>query len=139
MDKQYINQDYDEALKNRFTAYLKLALVRKRKDFLEKKNNENTIYDNELLGKSLSVRYVGQGMQDQWDAIIHAIENKHLKRGLLTLDKMESTILYRRAVLGEKFDTIASDLRIPKGTVATKYYRIRNRLEKVAKGGQYGV
>ena len=134
MDKQYINQDYDEALKNRFTAYLRLALGRKRKDYLEKKNNENMIYDSELLERSLADRYAGQSMQDEWDAIIHAIENEHLKKGLLTLDKMESIILYRRAILREKFDTIASDLKIPKSTVATKYYRIRNRLEKAAKG-----
>ena len=69
MDKQYINQDYDEALKNRFTAYLRLALGRKRKDYLEKKNNENIIYDSELLERSLADRYAGQSMQDEWDAI----------------------------------------------------------------------
>lgn len=141
MDNLFFNKDYDqvtnEDLQNQFTAYLNLALRRKRNKFISKMKNDIVICDSELLEEVISSYHAGgndQNIQEEWGSIIHTMKSKSLKKGLLTLNTAEAIILFRRAIRGEKFEIIARDLQMPIGSVATKFYRTIKKLERAAKG-----
>lgn len=119
----------DNAVQNRFTAYLKQAIHNKRIDYLYKQNpNLDSLTD--------SIEYLADESEDP---LAMYAEYDLLKRALQRIKERERYILLARVIDDKSFDQIASEVGLGyKGTTAV-YYCTLKKLHKILEDEKDGL
>lgn len=120
------------SLQNRFTAYLFVALKRKKRDYLRKKSR---IEAYESITDSLAVEFAGDPVNGTPSAASQ-IEDDALMQALAQLTAKERYILFQRVLFGSEYDELAADLNLRYNGIATAYHRIIKKLKKALQGGR---
>ena len=122
----------DLSLQNRFTAYLLVAVKRKKRDYLQKIYR---IEAYESVTDSLSVQFVGNPA-DGIPSAAHQVEDDELMQALTKLTAKERYILFQRVLYGSEYGELAVDLNLQYNGIATAYHRIIKKLRKELQGGR---
>ncbi len=131
---QYRNSGANEEhiVQNRFTAYLLVALRRRRVDFLRHRYGHQ---QHEQSVEAINTAYAS--IYDMEDAICQTLdlqtEYAALMRLLDTLQERERTILLSRAMENCSFAELADKYHMGYKGVATIYYRTIQRIKKELK------
>ena len=126
------NQKESFSLQNRFTAYLLIALRRKKRDYLQKKSR---IEAHEFAADPLSVQFTGNP-DNRMSPAVSQIEEDALMQALAQLTARERYILFQRVLYGSEYDDLAADLNLRYGSIATAYHRTIKKLRKKLQGGR---
>lgn len=121
-------QNENEILQNQFTAYLATAVVRRRKDYIEKISRHNVEY----LTDSVLPEYEYTLEQDVFGdlPLEMQLENAALLKALKILNPKERHVLLGRVLDGKAFEVMAEELGLGyKGTAAI-YYRAIHKIKK---------
>lgn len=126
MGFQNCKYEDENAAYYRFTAYLKISIIRRKSRYMAKhleRQKQEISYGGsiELLNCIHS--------EDVY--LSSELEDEQLCRALTRLREHERTIVLRRAVFAESFIEIAADMGLKYVTVKTIY---RRSLEKIRKG-----
>lgn len=119
-------------LQNQFTAYLVVAVNRRRSDLLAVRAEQQK--------KEISVEDHSQypAPSDRLPATVDQMEfkNELLEQALWNLDERERYIVFSRAITGQSFEKLAQELGLSyKGTAAI-YYRAIKKIKCTMKGDQ---
>ena len=122
------------ALQNRFTAYILIALIalrRKKRDYLQKKARVETYEYACAFQASQFVRDSGH------DGLLPVteIEDSALMLALARLTAKERYILFGRVLNDCGYDELAHSLNLRYNGVATAYHRIIKKLKKMLQEG----
>lgn len=119
------------ALQNRFTAYILIALRRKKRDYLQKKAHVEA-YEYTCDYPALQfIRDAGHnGLLP-----VTEIEDMALMRALAQLTARERYILFGRVLNDCGYDELAHSLNLRYNGVATAYHRIIKKLRKMLQEG----
>ena len=125
-------QKDSNSLQYRFTAYLLVALKRKKRDYLQKKSR---VEANESVTDFLTVHLTDEPAYGIPTAVPQ-IEDEALMQALTQLTAKERYILFQRVLCGSDYDELAADLTLQYNGIATAYHRIIKKLRKGLQGGQ---
>lgn len=119
--------EWDFAIQNRFTAYLKVSIIHFKTKYLtalREKQNQELSFDEqtELLNQ------MENSLEDSYFS--GEVEDAQLVRALDRLKERERIIVFRRAVSGESFVRIAAEMGLKYVTAKAIY---RRSLEKIRK------
>lgn len=130
---QYSDDPKDSlSLQNRFTAYLLVALKRKKRDYLQKAHR---IEAYESVTDSLAVQFAGNPA-DNIPSAAYQVEDDALMQALTHLSAKERYILFQRVLYGSEYDELATDLNLRYSGIAAAYHRIIKKLRKELQGGR---
>ena len=119
----------EHIIQNRFTAYLLVALRRRKADFLLRRYSHQ---QHEQPVEAISTAYAF--LYDMEDAICQTLdlqtEYAALMRLLDTLPERERTILLSRAMENRSFAELADEFQMGYKGVAAIYYRTIQRIRK---------
>ena len=120
-----------------FNKYVKTALIRKRKDYLQKKariREHETPQDPEtiLLYKwdRRNDRDFEELFQDDTDILTLDIENKRLQQALKQLNRREYYVVITYTLKRRTLIQLAEDLGIKYKSAAAVYYRAMDKLRR---------
>ena len=120
-----------------FNKYVKTALIRKRKDYLQKKariREHETPQDPEtiLLYKwdRRNDRDFEELFQDDTDILTLDIENKRLQQALKQLNRREYYVVITYTLKRRTLMQLAEDLGIKYKSAAAVYYRAMDKLRR---------
>jgi RNA polymerase sigma factor (sigma-70 family) len=123
-------------LQNRFTAYLLTAVRRRKIQYLRSKTRKQHYEPAlELRDDSMSVPTDPDLMRGL--PLLEQLENIRLRQSLERARDRELYIFFAKALDGRPLAEIAAELGIGYNTVASIYYRLRERL-KAELGGDDG-
>lgn len=133
MGQQYEKQSRDCALQNRFTAYLRTALDRKKYNYIQKRvqvkkrevvtDFQGTEFES---GPAFNFSRDSHGLSQQEDiALVQALS------GLTTRERF---ILFERVLNGRGYDELAETLGLGYNRVASAYHRAIKKLRKKLRG-----
>ena len=120
------------SVQNRFTAYLLIALRRKKRDYQFK---QSRIEAYESVTDSLTVQFAGNPF-DGIPSPARQIEDDELMRALAQLTVKERYILFQRVLYGSEYGELAADLNLRYSGIAAAYHRIIKKLRKELQGGR---
>lgn len=120
------------ALQNSFTAYVLVAIKRKKRDYLQKRSRIETY---ESMTDPLAVRFAGNPA-NELPFVAPQIEDDALMQALTQLTAKERYILFQRVLYGSEYDELAADLNLRYNGIASAYHRIIKKLRKELQGGQ---
>lgn len=120
------------SLQNRFTAYLLVALKRKKRDYLQKTYR---IEAYESVTDSLRVQFAGNPA-DGIPSAAHQVEDDELIQALAKLTAKERYILIQRVLYGSEYGELAVELNLQYSGIAAAYHRIIKKLRKELQGGR---
>ena len=119
----------EHIIQNRFTAYLLVALRRRKADFLLRRYSHQ---QHEQPVEAINTAYAS--IYDLEDAICQTLdlqtEYAALMRLLVTLPERERTILLSRAMENRSFAELADKYHMGYKGVAAIYYRMIQRIKK---------
>lgn len=117
------------ALQNRFTAYLLIAVKRKKRDYIRK---QTQLDDHELLTDFQNEEYINDSVQTLKgaDQFSYRIEYDTLMQALSQLTDKERYILFERILNDCGYEELAHRLNLNYRSVATAYHRIIKKLKK---------
>ena len=114
-------------LQNQFTAYLQVALKRKKSDYLAAKNkrrmHESSLESNDYL--AAAIRNLEDDLSYEFQ-----IENDVLLQALESLSSRERLILFARALDDSDFHVLAREYGLSYKGVSTIFYRLRDKIRK---------
>lgn len=120
-------------LQNKFTAYLQIALKRKKREYLTtqslRQNSELSLENNESPPSS------SRSLEDDLPYEFQ-IEDEALLQALARLSNRERLILIAHVLDGIDFDILAREHGLSYKGVSTLYYRLREKLRKYMGGGR---
>lgn len=133
MGQQYKNQSRYCDLQNQFTAYLQIAVNRKKRDYIQKQLRHKTrefpigFQTNEVAGGSdPGLNEKGKGLSQ--------LENIALARALSGLTARERFILFERVLNDRGYDELGRVLGLGYNGAASAYHRIIKKLRKELRG-----
>lgn len=117
------------ALQNRFTAYLLIAVKRKKRDYIRK---QTRLDDHELLTDFQNEEYINDSVHTLKgaDQFSYRIEYDTLMQALSQLTDKERCILFERILNDCGYEELAHRLNLNYRSVATAYHRIIKKLKK---------
>ena len=119
----------DNAIKNQFTAYLQVAVRRRRITYHKKKEaerrNELIVNQNETMGEICDKPDMLLGLP-----ILDQIENPYLQRLLKNAKPIEKYIIYARAIENRSFHEIAKAIGKKSSTISVVYHRTIKKFNK---------
>ena len=125
--------EQDDALQNRFTAYL-LSAVQRRKaqyiDTLMKVQQTSTLIEETVMDTVLDL----EGEASQGIPLYMRIQNEKLFLSLSRLSERERYVFFTRALDERSLDELASELGLSYKGVAAIYYRTIQKIKKSMKG-----
>lgn len=129
MGKQYENQSRDRALQNRFTAYLQIALRRKRRDYIQKRLRQDV---HEFLTDFQETAFADESNSDFGGTCRdHSqMEDSALSQVLSGLTARERFILFERVLNDCGYDELAEALGLRYNGGVSAYQRIIKKLRK---------
>jgi len=134
MGQQYDNQSRDCALQSRFTAYLQMALNRKKYNYIQK----------QVRVKKREVVTDFQGTEVESDPAFNFSRDSHglsqqediaLLQALSGLTARERFILFERVLNDRGYDELTEALGLRYNGVASAYHRTIKKLRKNLRGG----
>lgn len=135
MGQHYESQSEINALQNHFTGYLLVALRRKKRDYMNKRNN----FEN----RELLTDFQNDPIPDESAYSIEAkapsfaqVEDLDLLRAISHLSERERYILFERVLNECEYAKLAEYLNVRRGSISTAYHRIIKKLRKELQGGQ---
>lgn len=132
--KKYEDQTRDEALQNKFTAYLHVAVKRTRCEYISKMNRINCFVDKDLSGLE----------NENYDLEVEAlknfpirlqIQNEALFLAIAELSERERYIFFQRVLNDTPMEEMALQLGLTYKGIATIYYRTIKKLKAKMQGG----
>lgn len=119
-----------QALQNQFTAYLHLAVVRKRNSFLQKKQKRE---EREILFQDEPLELL---VQDEFDFLSNLpladqMESEALSKAIGRLPQTERYILQLRGIEGLPYQEVAQRLHKNVWTVKATYLRMIHKFRKI--------
>lgn len=119
-------------LQNEFTAYLSLAVIRRKKDLLRKRER--------LQRHELSTDFQDSDLPDTYSACMPdpfplEFENQALEAALNGLSPRDRYIFFSHILNGRSFDALGTELGLTYSGVAVAYHRTVHKLRK-ALGGE---
>lgn len=121
-------QSENEILQNQFTAYLATAVMRRRKDYIEKISRHNVEY----LTDSVLPEYEYTLEQDVFAdlPLEMQLENTALFKALKELNPKERHVFFGRVLDGKDFEVMAGELGLGYKGIAAIYYRAIHKIKK---------
>lgn len=132
MRQHYEGQDEISALQNRFTGYLLIALKRRKRDYMNKRNR---LESRELLTDFQNDLFLDKPVRNVMDKAPQ-VENSDLMQAISHLSARERYILFARVLMECEYAELAEHLNLRYGNVSTAYHRIIKKLRKELQGGQ---
>ena len=125
--------EQDDALQNRFTAYL-LSAVQRRKaqyiDTLMKVQQTSTLIEETVMDTGFDL----EGEASQGIPLYMRLQNEKLFLSLSHLTERERYVFFTRALDERSLDELASELGLSYKGVAAIYYRTIQKIKKCMKG-----
>lgn len=133
MGQQYENQSRDRALQNRFTAYLQIALRRKRRDYIQKRLRKDvhefpTDFQETAFADGSNSDFGGTCRD------LSQMEDSALSQALSGLTVRERFILFERVLNDRGYDELAEALGLRYNGVVSAYHRMIKKLRKELRG-----
>lgn len=129
------SQNENNALQNHFTGYLLVALRRKKRDYMNKRNH--------LEKRELLTDFQVNPLPDEtaWDMADRTppfaqVGDLELMRAISHLTERERYILFERVLNECEYAKLAEHLNARRGSISTAYHRIIKKLRKELQGGQ---
>lgn len=126
-------QGNSNILQNKFTAYLKVALQRKKYEYMEaqrqRQSHESSFENNDFLPSASKELEEDLSYEFQ-------IENEVLLQALAKLNDRERLVLIAHVLGRIDFDALTQEHDLSYKGVSTLYYRIRGKLRKYMGGGK---
>lgn len=135
MGQHYEGQNEINALQNRFTGYLLVALKRKKRDYMNKRNRLEsreflTDFQSDLLPGESACIMTGKAPS------FAQVEDSGLMQAISHLSARERYIFFERVLMECEYAELAERLNLRCGSVSTAYHRIIKKLRKELQGGQ---
>lgn len=121
--------DTSQDVQNRFTAYLQIALKRKKRDYQRK---QARIKGREFLTDFQDTEYPDYHVSDMPDWPKYT-ENSMLLDALSSLTERERCVLFARILDGIRYDELPSSLSLRYSAAASVYRRAIQKLKKAMK------
>lgn len=127
-------QNESEALQNKFTAYLSMAIRRRRNDYIRQAiRQQQTEYLMEELVSDLDYN-LEQKLLDELPLMIR-LENDALLQALREIGQRERSVFLARVLDEKSFEELADEFGLSYKGAAAMYYRavqkIKNRMKEV--------
>ena len=135
MGRHYEGQSEINALQNRFTGYLLVALKRRKRDYMNKRNRlENrellTDFQSDPFSNESACNVMGKAPS------CAQVEYSDLMQAMSHLSAKERYILFERVLMECEYTELAAHLNLCRGSVSMAYHRIIKKLRKELQGGQ---
>lgn len=118
------------ALQNRFTAYLLIAVKRQKRDYIQKRNQ---IKNNEVSitpGMEETMEYCVDNGPMEHLSPMEQMEDMALMDALKRLSEKERYVLFGRLLNESEYETLGGELGLRYSGVATIYRRVIKKLRK---------
>lgn len=117
------------SLQNQFTAYLTVAIQRRKRDYMNKKNR--------LLAHEISDSFQRMDIPDpnaleppEYFPVLMSLENLMLLEAIESLDELERSILFARVLEKCDYGELAKKLGLRYKGVSAAYYRVLQKLRR---------
>lgn len=124
-------QSEEDLLQNRFTAYISVALQRRRKDYMlqeRRQQQKEILTDNPVSDGNYEI--LDDVMSDL--PLLMQLENVKLLHALRVLDEKERQVFFARVLDEKSFEELANTTSVSYKSVTSLYYRalrkIRDRM-----------
>ena len=125
------NKEQEEAksLQNQFTAYLLIAIRRRKKDYL---NKQRRLANHEILSSVQEITIPDQSTLDLFEQlpVLMRLENLALLKAIEGLEESERTILFARILEEYSYDELAQRLGLRYKGASAAYYRVLQKLRR---------
>lgn len=121
-------------LQNHFTGYLLVALRRKKRDYMRKRNRREAF---ELLTDFQRDPFPDESAGCLGDEALSLpqVDELDLLRAISHLSERERYILFQRVLNECAYAELAERLNLRRGCVSTAYHRVIQKLKKELQGG----
>lgn len=129
MGQHYEGQDETNALQNRFTGYLLVALKRRKRDYINKRSrleNRELLTDFQRDPFPNESAYTVMGNAPSFAQV----EYSDLMQAISHLSAKERYILFERVLMECEYAELAEHLKLHRGSVSMAYHRIIKKLRK---------
>lgn len=135
MRQHYEDQDEISALQNRFTGYLLVALKRRKRDYINKRNR---LESRELLTDFQNDLFSDESICNVMDKVpsFIQVEDSDLMKAISHLSAKERYILFARVLMECEYAELAEHLNLRYSNVSAAYHRIIKKLRKELQGGR---
>lgn len=127
-------QDENEILQNQFTAYLATAVIRRRKDYLEKISRHNVEYLTDSVLPEFEYTLEQEVFSDL--PLEMQLEDRALIKALKELNPKERHVFLGRVLDGKDFESMAEELGLGYKGIAAVYYRAIHKIKKKLEVGK---
>lgn len=117
------------SVQNQFTAYLTVAIQRRKRDYMDKKNR--------LLAHEISDSLQRMDIPDpnaleplEYFPVLMSLENLMLLEAIESLDELERSILFARVLEKCDYGELAKKLGLHYKGVSAAYYRVLQKLRR---------
>lgn len=134
MGQHYEGQNEINALQNRFTGYLLVALKRRKRDYISMRSRLEsrellTDFQSDLFPDESACNMVGKALS------FAQVENPDVMQAISHLSSKERYILFERVLMECEYAELAKHLNLCRGSVSMAYHRIIKKLRKELEGG----
>jgi len=126
-------QNEEDLLQNRFTAYISVALQRRRKDYMLQEMRQQQL-------EILTDNPVSDGNYEILEDVISELpllmqlENDKLLHALKGLDEKERQVFFARVLDEKSFEELANTTGVSYKSVTALYYRVLRKLRNRMRG-----